>query len=381
MSAGVRSLLVVNPSPDQYGADLQMVQAVVAAVEHGWQVTVVLPEDGPLVDRVRRAGAEVTFASYPVLRKANLRPRSLLAMLREAAATLPSCVRLVRRSGADLVLVNTATLPWWLLAARLARRPVVGYLHEAETAGSRRIRAALVLPFGLAQQIIVISRSAMTAMTEVAPWLARRAVLVYNGVPIPDEVAPAEPLNAQGVRLAVVGRLSPRKGTDVALRAVARLRRQGVDARLEVAGTTFSGYEWFEEQLRELASGPDLAGAVEFSGYCSPVWPVLERAQVVLAPSLNEPFGNAVVEAQLAERVVVAAASQGHLESIDDGDSGVLVTPGDDAAMAEAVARLLSDPQLAQDVAAHARAEARRRFSVFRYRAEVGSVLDAAHGR
>ena len=82
---------------------------------------------------------------------------------------------------------------------------------------------------------------------------------------------------------------------------------------------------------------PELAGRVRFSGYCSPIWPVLERADIVVAPSLQEPFGNVVVEAQLAGRPVVAAAAYGHLESITDVETGLLVPPGDAAALAEAV--------------------------------------------
>lgn len=371
-------LVVVHPSPDLYGADLQMLQAVAAVVEAGWAVTVVLPQDGPLVPLIRDRGADVLHVFYPVLRKASLRPGSLLATGASAMRALPNCVRLLRRLRCDVVLVNTATLPWWLLAGRLAGRPVVGYLHEAETTGSRWVRRALVLPFQLAQQTIVISRSALTAMTDVAPWLARRAVLVYNGVPGPELPTSGAATVSGTVWLAVVGRLSPRKGTDVALRAVARLRGRGIDARLEIAGDAFSGYEWFEDQLRQLAAEPAMAGAVEFSGYCSPVWPVLERAQIVLAPSLNEPFGNAVVEAQLAGRVVVAAASQGHLESVEDGRTGLLVPPGDDEAMAEAVVRVIETPDLAETLAARARAEAERRFSVARYRREIVTVLEAS---
>ena len=372
-------LVVVNPSPDLYGADLQMLQAVVAAIESGWHVTVVLPESGPLVERILEHGADVAFVRYPVLRKANLRLGSLLALAVAAARSLPASVRLVRRLQADVVLVNTATLPWWVLAGRLAARPVVGYLHEAETTGSRWVRRALVLPFQLTHRTIVISRSAMTAMTDVAPWLAGRAVLIYNSVPGPDDRTEPASSTAETVQLAVVGRLSPRKGTDVALRAVARLRRQGIDARLEVAGDVFSGYEWFEDELRVLAAEPEMAGAVEFSGYCSPVWPVLERAQIVLAPSLNEPFGNAVVEAQLAGRVVVAAASQGHLESVSDGETGLLVPPGDDEAMADAVVQLVADPGLLAKIGGRARDEAQRRFSVPRYRHQISTVLDEVH--
>ena len=79
--------------------------------------------------------------------------------------------------------------------------------------------------------------------------------------------------------------------------------------------------------------------AVEFSGYCAPVWPVLQRADIVLAPSTQEPFGNVVVEAQMSSRPVVAAASRGHLASIVDDQTGLLIPAGDPGAMAEAVKR------------------------------------------
>ena len=120
---------------------------------------------------------------------------------------------------------------------------------------------------------------------------------------------------------------------------------------------------------------PDLAGAVEFSGYCAPVWPVLQRADIVLAPSTQEPFGNVVVEAQMSRRPVVAAASHGHLESIADGQTGILVPAGDPEAMAEAVKRLIADPELADRVARTAEREAVRRFSVDRYRREVAELV------
>ena len=57
----------------------------------------------------------------------------------------------------------------------------------------------------------------------------------------------------------MVGRLSPRKGVDVALDAVGLLRRSGVDASLSVCGSVFPGYEWYEGELRERAAQPDLA--------------------------------------------------------------------------------------------------------------------------
>ena len=133
--------------------------------------------------------------------------------------------------------------------------------------------------------------------------------------------------------------------------------------------------EWFEEQLVTRAARPDLAGAVTFSGYASPIWPALDRSDVVLAPSLGESFGNAVVEGQLARRPVVATALQGHLETIIDEETGLLVPSEDPEALAAAVSRLLDERDLAPRLAAQGRASALRDFSQSRYRDEICAVL------
>ena len=113
-----------------------------------------------------------------------------------------------------------------------------------------------------------------------------------------------------------------------------------------------------------------------FYGYVNPVWPLLAGADVVLMPSLREPFGNAVVEAQLARRPVVAADALGHRESIEDGVSGLLVPPGDAVAMADAAERLIADPGFGRELAEAGESSSRERFSVDRYAREVRRVVD-----
>jgi glycosyltransferase involved in cell wall biosynthesis len=295
-------------------------------------------------------------------------------MMARAVASLPRSCRLLRRLRPAALIVNTITLPWWLLAGRLTGTPTIGHLHEAETDAHRLVRKALVAPLFLAHAVIVISQASLEAMTAVQPRLGRRAQLIYNGVPQPPG-PPTDAVRGQPIRLAVVGRLSPRKGPHLALEAVGRLRAADYDVTLELAGSIFPGYEWYETELRERANRPDLRGAVEFSGYAAPVWPVLQRADIVLAPSTQEPFGNVVVEAQMSRRPVVAAASHGHLESIADEQTGLLVPAGDPVAMAEAVKRLIADPELADRVARNAERESLRRFSVERYRQEVATLV------
>jgi glycosyltransferase involved in cell wall biosynthesis len=374
------TVLVANPSPDVYGSDLQMLESVSALRRTGCRVVVAIPNDGQLVPMLRERGAEVKFIDFPVLRRANQSTRAFLAMLWSAAVAVPRLVWHIRRISPSVTYVNTVTLPWWLLASRLARIPTVCHLHEAEKTDSTLTRKALVAPLRLAHAIIVISNSVMSAMVVADPALRTKGHLIYNGVPQPP-VVPTPRRRAGRVRLVVIGRLSPRKAPHIALEAVARLRSRGYQLEIVLAGSAFPGYEWYVAELVDRAAKPDLANAVEFAGYCSPIWPILSDADIMVAPSLREPFGNAVVEAQLSLRPVVATAALGHLESISDGETGLLVPPENVDEMAHAIARLVDDPELAATLAERAHKHAIDRFSTGRYDAEIVGLFDALLSR
>ena len=369
-------ILMANPSPDVYGADLQMLESITAMVEQHWDVVVALPRRGALAEKVKARGARVEIVQFPVLRRANASPLEFFKILFAGARSIWTIRKTVRQLGACLVYVNTVTLPWWLLGARLAAVPTVCHVHEAETTDRRIVRMALNGPLIFATAIIVISRSALTAMCEVAPYLRQRSHLIYNGVPQPPAVpAPAGRTPGSAVTLAVVGRLSPRKAPHLAVETLSVLKKRDRNVSLDVCGTAFSGYEWYADQLRCRADELGVSESVRWLGYVSPIWPVLANADIVLAPSLREPFGNAVVEAQLSERPVVATAALGHLETIADGTTGLLIAEGDVAGFADAVERIIDDPELARNLAAQGRAAALRRFSVPRYKQEIAALL------
>lgn len=375
MKSRSKIVLIANPSADVYGSDLQMLESVSALRAAGYHVVVAIPEDGPLVAKLRERGADVEFVRFPVVRRANQSIRSFVRLGASAAAAVPRIVRVIRRVAPAVIYVNTVTLPWWLLAARLTRTPAVCHLHEAENTDGGFVRRALMAPLRMAAAVIVISKATMTAMVEVDPKLASRGRLIYNGVPQPPQF-PQAARRQEPMHLIVVGRLSPRKAPHLALEAVGQLRTQGYRVEIELAGTAFPGYDWYVEQLKQRAEQPDLMGAVSFAGYCSPIWPNLNQADIVVAPSLREPFGNAVVEAQMSRRPVVATAALGHLESIEDGQTGLLVPAEDVEAMAAAIARFVDDPDLAERVAIQARESAVTRFSTARYSDEVVALVD-----
>ena len=370
-------LLVAHPSPDLYGSDLQLLEALDAATGDGWRVHVVLPAEGPLVARLVEHGATVEVTDFPVLRKALLNPSGLAGLAGSALPTAWRLSRLIRRRGATALLVNTVTIPLWEAAGVLAGVPVVTYVHEAEEGQHPLVAAGLTAPLLLSRGVIANSATARTVVTDAVPLLARRTRVVHNGVPFPP-VAP-QPLRERAagdpLRIVYVGRLAPRKGTDTAVAALGELRRGGVDAHLDLYGAVYPGYEWFEDDLREIVERDGTGEHVTFHGYVAGPWAAYADADVVVMPSRAEPFGNVAVEAMHARRPVVATAVQGLTETVTDGVTGLHVPAGDAAALAGAIRRLAQNPALARRIAEAGHASAAAQFSLETYRRRIARLL------
>jgi glycosyltransferase involved in cell wall biosynthesis len=367
-------VVLAHPSPDLYGSDRMLVESV-RALTGDFRVVVTLPTDGPLCANLRDAGAEIVVLPVPILRKAYLSPFGLVRLAMAAARALLPAVRLLRSEHAAVLYVNTVTIPIWLLAGWLARVPMVCHVHEAEDGVPGPVRAALGLPLRLARLVVVNSRASASALGGPG----RRARVIYNGVDGPPAMTPVRPEVRSPVRIVLVGRLSPRKGTDVAVRAVQLVHERGYEAELTLVGSVFPGYEWFEEELRALAG---TTGSVVFAGFRPSVWDSFAAADIAIVPSRVEPFGNVAVEAMLAERPVVASATQGLVEIVKDGDNGLLVPPDDPVALADALQGLLDDWDGAVAMAKRAHEDAGRRFGKDRYHHELRiTVHELARGR
>jgi glycosyltransferase involved in cell wall biosynthesis len=152
-------------------------------------------------------------------------------------------------------------------------------------------------------------------------------------------------------RIIFVGQIIPDKGLDLLLDAVAILRRDGVEATLDVVGDmdgweppNFKGYR---ARLRERAERPDLKGAVQFLGHREDVPTLMSRASMHCCPSLpeiREAFGLVVLEAKLSGLPSVVFQS-GNLPSlVDHRRTGWICPEATAASVAEGLGFFLTDP-------------------------------------
>jgi len=280
--------------------------------------------------------------------------------------------RLIERFRPDVLhlhLPNPSV--FWALTLPAARRlPWIAHWHAEVPTDTPdwRLRAAyrVYRPFEQAllarsAAIVTTSEAYATASRALAPWRARtRAIPLGIGDAAVAQAGPPEWPAGAGVCLLAVGRLSAYKGFDVLLEALARC----ADGRLLLIG---QGEE--APRLQTLAARLGVVDRVRFAGAVddATLSAAYAGADLVVLPSLDrgEAFGVVLLEAMRAGRAVIASDVAGSgISSVVGADAGVLVPPGDAAALADTIAALAADPARRRVLGEAGRTRWRERFTL-----------------
>jgi len=199
-----------------------------------------------------------------------------------------------------------------------------------------------------------------------------RVTVVPNGI----DADPLFALPPPGQGTPTVGtyaRLWPQKGIDLLLRAVARLATQGLSFPLAVIG---DGPLRFE--LERLAGELGLTDQVRFMDANNGRIGALEQLDVYVLSSTQESFPLAPIEAMAAGRPVIATAVGALPEIVEDGVTGLVVPPADEAALADAIERVVVEPGLRHSLGAAGRERASQCFGIRAMSERLDEVYRAA---
>ncbi len=266
-----------------------------------------------------------------------------------------------------------------VLAAKLARIPCVCHVRDYESLGPVDRKLA-----SWAAAFIYISQAVRASHVRAgAP--ASKGHVVYNGIDVDafevgasrEEGRRSLGLTDGDLAVGLVGRLERWKGHEPFLGAMALVHQQLPGAKGLIIGNSVPYDPDYAKELSDLCQSLGLADSVHFSGFRPDVARVMSALDVVvLASTSPEPFGRVVVEAMAAARPVVAADAGASREILDSGVQGLLVPPGDEGALADALVQILSDPYSAVAMGQRGREKARARFGVEGYVSGVQRVYE-----
>jgi glycosyltransferase involved in cell wall biosynthesis len=333
----------------------------------------VLPERGELATPLEEAGAEVVIHALAVLRRELRSPRGLLELGRRLRRDRRELGRLAREREAALVHSNTSVV----LAGGALGPPHLVHVREIYAgAGPTWLwplwRRRLLRADGLA----CVSAAVAEQFRGSPGAFVLHDGLARTPLPPPREAA-RQALDLPGNRfvVALLGRISDWKGQDVLAEALLRPELAEIGAVGVVAGDAWPGEERHVAALERLAER--LSGRLRLLGFRGDPETVLAAADAVAVPSKRpDPLPNSALEAAAAGLPLVAAAHGGLTEIVSDGETGLLVSPGDPAALAHALRRLADDPDLAARLGEAAAGDVRERFGRERMLAELHEIYE-----
>ena len=334
---------------------------------------VILLTDGVLRNRLEDLGVKVEVLKA-ARSLADVKVSSGLASLKSIGDLWRLGKQIAQKSKAfDLIHANNQK---GFVVSAIARlwggAPVVWHLHDILTADifspiNRLI--AVTLANWLAKRVIVNSKATGEAFV-AAGGKREKLRIVYNGFDSAvfdrlddDQTLLRDELDIPHDRhlIGMFSRLSYWKGQHILLEAASKLP----DVHVLLVGDALFGEAEYTEKLKNIAARESLQGRVHWLGFRQDI-PALMKACDAIAhcSTAPEPFGRVIVEAQLAKRPAIATIGGGTNEIIENGVTGLLISPNDPQLLAKAIAQIFGDRDATKHMVERAYTQAKTKFSI-----------------
>ncbi len=360
-------LLVLCTSPGLGGLELYAEREWQHLTAAGWSCHFAIARRGRLAQRNAQQGRNVL-----------LLPQGDGLLPLAAARRL---ARYIDSQGIDVMHMHWGReLRLAALATRLSRRrPKLVYSRHM---GITRPKKDLLHRFLYRQvdRLLAISKQVQREARRFLPLAEEQIRLLYLGVadrsvtgsdcePVPGTI------RQRPFRIALFGRIEHGKGQHVLIEALQQFIGTGREAGALLVGQIMDAR--YFEKLQEQIGAAGLSGHVERRDFLDNPMAVMPCFDVVVLTTLCETFGLVLVEAMRAGVAVIGTDAGGVPEIIEHEKSGLLVPPGDAAALASALVRLYDDPALKQRLAAAGKARADQMFDSGRHFQRLEAELES----
>ncbi len=383
------NVLYMNSSNELYGADRSLLRLVTSLDKNYFRPYVFLPNDLPyeglLSNEFDKIG--IPYQKFPlaVLRRKYFNISGLISLLYRALISSAYLYRFSQKQDMHLIHSNTSAVLTGAFASQLLRIPHIWHVREIMIDHNWLGRFVAGYLYLFANKVVAVSGPVKDSLVAALPHLERKIVVIHNGIDITpfqrSDHAKVFQLRQEWVGdedvpiVGMIGRISSRKGQDYLARAIAKITPSYPNIRVVFVGGYLPGEEWRKADLYKFISNQGIQNQVRIEDFRQDIDLVLSAFDIVVVPSiLPEAFPTTVLEAMAAGKPVIATAHGGVIEQIENGITGLLVSPKDPCDMSSAIEHLISNRDDRLRMGQAGRERVLRNFTVERYVNDIQSL-------
>ena len=364
----MKSILFLHSSSDLYGASRILLQIVQNTVRQGDHAIVVLSDEGPLAEEIRKSGAELHLFKLGILRRRYMNPWGVFNRLFYLYKAFHKLQTIIQSKRIDLVYSNGTAVMIGALTCARTKTPHIWHIHEIMTPPwpIRQIQSYLMDHVSSLQ--IAVSKAAEAHWKSLVKK-PEKIIQLFNGVDTEHYASVNSPKGQ--ISIGMIGRVNHWKGQPYFLEIAKEL---GPSFSYVMAGDPYPGYEYLLEENEALRV--KLHVEIQNLGYVADNRDFFNQIHVMLLPSiLPDPLPTVVLEAMAAGKPVIATKQGGALDMIKAEETGFFIPINQPKQAAEMIRPFLNDSSQIQKMSIQARERAKSHFSLERFNAEISRII------
>ena len=353
------------------GSTISLMRRIENLDSRKYRITVVVPEDGPMIEKYEKVGAKVEIVSMVIL----LRLESLGKILKYISGFLPSVLRLyrlIKRLKVDLVHSNDSIILVGGIAAKIAGIPSITQIRDDISNPAQIVRLRNFVINHFSNRILAVANPILDNFIDFGGDRSKSQVL-YNGVDIEIFRPEANDLNLKhelfipkkSKVVTHIARIDPNKGQDCIIdAATAVLNEVPSTYFLLVGDSNIDKFKWYKKKVIQSINERGLGDKIIFAGKKDNIEKIINISDVVILPSSYEALPGVVSEASACGKPVIASNVGGIPEMVIDGKTGHLIQPHDAQALSSSLVSILTNDECANKMGLEGRKYMEEKFNI-----------------
>jgi len=382
----MKNILFIHQSAELYGSDKTLLLLLKHIDRNKFNPVIILPFEGPLQNELEKKNIKVVIAPVLKLYRKMFSPKNILKFFKDIKEAFKVLDKLNKEHEFDLIYSNTLAV---LLGIFYAKKNNIKHLwHVHEIIESPKIFTKLFCKLLAlkSNSIIVYNSVATKVFWNVNNRINLKSKVICNGLEIHEEEIHEDEIsnirkdvfhsNPSELIIALVGRISRWKGQKVLLNSFYEILKKHENIKLAFIGSPPPNQELFLVELQERIDELKISDKVVLIPFTNEISKIWQSIDIAVVPSTEpEPFGLVAVEAMLAKKPVIGSNHGGLTEIIVNNETGFLVEPSNKKVLAEAISKLIEDPELRKIYGQNGYQRAINEFSIGKYIQSFEKVL------
>lgn len=377
------NILYLHAGAELYGADIILYNIVKNLDKSKFTPYVILPNDGPLVEKIRSAGVYCEVVNYPILRRKYFNPKGIIYYISEYTSKSKEIIKKLNGIKIDIIHNNTAAVLEGIYLKKKLKAKLIIHCHEI-IINPKFMNTFYAKVFSRKADLTMCVSNAVKDHLETAADFKGKIIVCYNGIdndiynPNYDVKGLRDELNIPQEALVVgmIGRVNAWKGQGDFLQAIETVGHKD-SVYYALIGGVFAGEEWRIDELKKKVRNSPMRDDIRLVDFRPDSYRLHNVLDIFVLPSTSpDPLPTVVLEAMASGNPVVGYRHGGVCEMCVDGKTGLLAKVCEPDDLARKIERLIEDKGLRESMGSAALERQNKEFSLEAHMRNLSEIYE-----